>query len=429
MFSAGVLALEHRRKYIRAINSSSAIRRRKGGFTLLASVVLTLFIGILIGAAFLSMNMQLKESDDRIDAHDAFYTAEAGLEYAVFMLRQQSSWRPAPGFADELRSVPADSTTLMGTYTLQVEDAPVYQGWPSVWVRSSGTDRVSRVPRTIVARVIIQSPTNYLVFTLGDLVIRSGAQYEYDLLARDIDFQVDTALPSGPGHDIAIDGRLSYMREVRGNVDITNPANGVTITGGTHLSPAITFTGVDLDYYRGLAQAAGNYVNSSYTYSGTMDRTSLSSSNGVVFVEGDLHISGTYDDNMVFVATGNIYIDGNVNSGGSTANPPQIGLLAARDVIIPASAPSNLNLEAFVLADGGSFTAERTVTKNNLNFKGAMAVRGKSTGLAIDLNAYQTRNYDYNNNFTSSSIPFLPSIANVVRWQEVSPYDTFPPAS
>ena len=132
---------------------------------------------------------------------------------------------------------------------------------------------------------------------------------------------------------------------------------------------------------------------------------------------------------MVFVATGNIYIDGNVNSGGSAEHPPQIGLLAARDVIIPASAPSNLNLEAFVLADGGSFTAERTVTKNNLNFKGAMAVRGKSTGLAIDLNAYQTRNYDYNNNFTSSSIPFLPSIANVVRWQEVSPYDTFPPAS
>lgn len=421
--------MKHRRKYIRGIDPRSIVRRKDSGFTLLASVVLTLFIGILIGSAFLSMNMQLKESDDRIDVHDAFYTAEAGLEYAVFMLRQQSTWRPATGFSDELRSDPSDPASRIGTYTLQVADAPVYRGWPSVWVRSNGIDRLNRVPRTILARVIIQSPTNYLVFTLGDLVIRSGAQYEYDLLARDIDFQVDTALPPGAAHDISIDGKISYMRGVQSNVDITNPANGVTITGGTHLSPAITFTGVDLDYYRNLAQSAGHYINSSYTHSGGMDRTSLASSNGVVFVEGDLHINGTYDDNMIFVATGNIYIDGNVNSGGSSTQPPQIGLLAAKDVIIPASAPSNLTIEAFVLADGGSFTADKTTAKNNLNFKGAMAVRGKQTGLAIDLNAYQTRNYDYNNNFTSSSIPFLPSIANIVKWQEISPLDTFPPAS
>lgn len=404
------------------------MRADEGGFTLLASVILTLFLGIFIGSAFLSMGMQLKESDHRINVHDAFYTAEAGLEYAVFMLRQESNWRPAANFTDDLRRDPADPNTVIGTYGLQIAEAPPYRGWPSVWVRSNGVERFKQVNRTILARVIIQSPTNYLVFTLGGLVIRSGAQYEYDLLARDVDFQVDHALPAGPTHDITIDGKVSYMREVRSNVDITNPDNGVTITKGTQLSPAITFTGVDLDYYRKLAKAAGNYISTGYTHSGGMDRNSLESSNGVVFVEGDLHIHGTYDDNMVFVAAGNIYIDGNIDSGGSDGQEPQIGLLAAKDVIIPGSAPSDLNLEAFVLADGGSFVAEKSAAKNNLNFKGAMAVRGKSSGLAIDLNAYQTRNYDYNNKFTSSSIPFLPSIANIVKWQEVSPHDSFPPA-
>lgn len=429
MFSIEVCPLKLRQKYIRAISLPPERTRRDGGFTLLASVVLTLFLGVLIGSAFMSMNMQLKESDQRIQSHDAFYTAEAGLEYAVFMLRQNSTWRPSPSLTGELRSDPADAATAIGTYTVRVEDADVYNGWPSVWVRSDGIDRLNQVPRTILARVIIQSPTNYLTFTLGDLVIRSGAQYDYDLLARDVDFQVDTALPSGPAHDISIDGRLSYMRAVRSNVDINNPANGVVVTGGTHLSPSITFTGVDLDYYRNLASAAGNRVNSNYNYSGQVDRTSLSSNNGVVFVEGDLHLSGTYTENMVFVATGNIYIDGNITSGGLTDPKPQIGLLSAHDVIIPSSAPNNLNIEAFILADGGSFTAEKTVSKNTLNFNGAMAVRGKSSGLGIDLNAYQIRNYSYNNDFTSSSIPFLPSIANVVKWSEISPHDSFPPSS
>ncbi len=421
--------MRHRQKYIRAIKARPALSARQGGFTLLASVVMTLFLGVLIGSAFLSMNMQLKESDQRILSHDSFYTAEAGVEYAVYMLRQNINWRPVPSLTAQLLSNPTDPTTNIGTYTVRVQNAPLYNGWPSVWVRSDGIDRLTQVPRSILARVIIQSPTNYLAFTLGDLTIRSGAQYDYDILARDVDFQIDTAQPPGtPAHDITIDGKVSYMRNIRSNVDITKPVNGVTISGGTSPAPAITFTGLDLKYYQKLASSAGQTKPSNYSYSGGIDRTKLSSANGVVFVNGDLHIDGTFTENIVFVATGNIYIDGNITSGAASGPKPQIGLFAAKDVIIPSSAPNNINIEAFILADGGSFVADKSVAKNSLNFTGAMAVRGKPVGLGIDLNAYQTRNYKYNNDFSSSSIPFLPSIANVVRWQEVSPNDAFPPA-
>lgn len=422
----------HQQRSIRAISfrGQNAIRAEEG-FTLLASVVLTLFLGVLIGAAFMSMNMQLRESEQRIASHDSFYSAEAGLEEVVFLLRQNISWRPDPSHTGTIMRVNGDPATTIGRFTVRIASPSAADrqasgiSFPYVLVRSDGDDAAGQAPRSILARVVLLSPTNFLAFTLGTLVIRSGAVYDNDILARDVNFVVDSSLPSGPARNITVNGSVNYLRSISGNT-----APEVTITDGVQPSPSVTFTGVDLARFRALTTPGANQYSSSYTVSGgTINRLNQNSANGVVFVEGDLHLSGTYENDMVFVASGNIYLDGNITAAAGSGPKPQLGLFSAGDVIIPAGAPTNINIEAFILADGGVFKAERSAgTKNSLTFTGAMSVRGREGQLGVDLNTYASRSYSYNPNFTASTIPFLPSIANVVTWTEINPNDPFPPA-
>ncbi|MBL8012396.1 MAG: hypothetical protein JNN05_00975, partial [Candidatus Omnitrophica bacterium] len=292
-------------------------------------------------------------------------------------------------------------------------------------VRSDGLDSSGNTPRSILARVVLISPTNFLAFTLGTLVVRSGADYDNDIFARDVNFIVDNSLPSGPARNISVNGAVNYLRSVSGNT-----APEVTITKGVKASPAVTFTGVDLNRYRSLTTPGANQHSSNYTVvGGVINRNNQNAANGVVFVDGDLHLSGTYHEDMVFVASGNIYLEGSLRASSSGSTKPQLGLFSAGDVIIPAGAPNNINIEAFIIADGGVFKAERgAVSKNNLNFTGSISVRGREGSLGIDLNTYASRSYAYNPNFTASTIPFLPSIADVVSWSEINPNDPFPPS-
>lgn len=420
----------HPRKFFRAINGNRR-RLNSGGFTLLGSVIVTLFLGIMIGAAFMGMNMQLQESDQRVDSHDAFYSAESGIEDAVYRLRQSISWRPNPSLTGTILRNPADPASVMGRYTVRVA-APSQQdqqafdlAFPYVLVRSDGLDAKGQTPRSILARVVLISPTNFLAFTLGTLVVRSGAVYDNDIFARDVDFVIDNSLPAGSARNIKVKGAVNYLRSVSGDT-----APEVTITKGVKASPAVTFTGVDLNRYRSLTTPGANQHSSNYTVAGgVINRNNQNAANGVVFVDGDLHLSGNYQEDMVFVASGNIYIDGSLKASSSGSTKPQLGLFSAGDVIIPANAPNNMNVEAFIIADGGVFKAERGATsKDSLNFTGSISVRGREGSLGIDLNTYASRSYSYNPNFTASTIPFLPSIADVVSWSEINPNDPFPPS-
>ncbi len=407
--------MRQQQKYSLGINNK--------GVTLLASVVMTVFLGLMIGVAFRGMNMEMQEGASREVSQESFNNAEAGLEYAIFMLRQDETWSPAAPLSVQVLIdplAPVVPANIQGTYTVSVAPALPFNGWPSVWVTSQGVDRDGKNPRTILAQVIVQSPAKFLVSSLGDITIRSGANYGGDFLARDIDFQVDTSLALGSSQrNINIIGKVSYMRNLLSNVNLMNPALGVSITGGTQSSPGVTFTGIDKTYYKLLAQTQGSYHGASKTISGSLDCTTLGAVNGVVFVEGDLHISGTFAESLTFIATGDIYIDDDLQRDATVIPAPQVGLLAVNNVIIPSTAPATLDLEAFVLADGGIFTADKTVAKGTLNFTGAIAVRGRVGGSAIDLNAFATRNYNYNAAFVNNTIPFLSSMANVVGWSEI----------
>jgi hypothetical protein len=409
------------------------------GVVLLLSLVVTIFLSVLLGAAMLRSDVQVKEVMQRSSKQESFYAAEAGIDDAIYNLRQNASWKPGQGGVPPIVDKAFDVTIAgvaqtIGFYSITVEDAAQFNGWESRWITSSGKDSDGIITRTIKARVIVESPTKFLISTLGALHMTSGSQLNADVLAKDAYFDVNTSLPS-PENQIQLNGDVHYINSKTGE---TNPAVVFTAGHSAKRSPSITFAGVDINRYKTLAQNLSTN-NLGYYNNGnlTIDLANLSSLNAtapppfkpqIIYADGDVNVVGQYDSSVLVVASGNIYINGDIVPDPSAQIPPQIGLFAKGDVIIPeaTAATGDLSIEGFILADGGvtgskgAFIAEGAkYSKAQLNFKGSISVRGTGTS-AVDLNTFNKRNYDFNPDLSNNrTIPFTPFIVNTVQWQEI----------
>jgi len=439
-----------------------AYKKNNSGFVLIMSIVLMIFLGIMLAASSLRANIELQESMSRLATQQAFYAAESSLQQAVVQLRQGQGYYNDPVNAAKANTYQAlindsnpASNTIVGYNKVQVLPTTNYQQFfPSVWIKSWGQDASQKVTVSILARVVIESPTNFFLSTAGNLQVRSGSSIDYDILGNVVSFVVD------PSPTLTTDERkititdpdqtkpsVYYLQEVQGYTDSSgNPDPAIDITGSPpspKQSPIESFPGVDLDYYRALAQYNGSYNSDGLTYDGDPSVLKLSkNNNGVVFSEKDIHISGPVPNPMIFVAGGNIYIENSVTvptsnglSPQNDPNAPQVGLLAKEDVIIPDTAPYELTIDAFMMADGGPGSQGGILqapgtkgSKTSINIVGAIALRGSGvTTTAADLNVYKQRIYNYNTNFqTKNQIPYLLSVAKIVNWQEVNPNDQIP---
>ncbi len=413
--------------------------KNKNGAILLLSLIMTVFLTLLLGAAMLRSNVQVREVTNRRQLQQAFYAAETGIDVAVFNLRENAAWRPGqggiPAIINEPFDVPiAGVRQTIGFYSIDVQTAPIFNGWNSCLITAEGQDSQHIITRRIQARVIVESPTRFLISTLGPLHFASGAVLDADTLARDVFFDINPAL-TAPQNEIHLNGDVFYINSA------TNATNAAVIfDSGKNIvrSAAITFAGVDTNRYQTLAQNF-QISNTGLHYIGNLpvDLNNLSSLNPnpgkpfnprIIYATGDINISGQYSDSILIVAAKNIYIDGDVVADTSVSTTPQIGLFAKGDVIIPTTtAPTGtLNIEAFVLADGGipgsqgTFVAQGPkFSKGQLNFTGSISARGTGP-TAVDLNAFNTRVYNFNPDLNNNrTIPFTPFIVNIVEWQEI----------
>ena len=407
----------------------------KQGFVLLSTLFIALFLSILLSAAFISSEMQFKSAIQRISAQTAFYTAESGIQRAIFELRRNPIWGFAEGEAGNPILEDIDLTTeegsILGSYTITITDGGELNGWQTRWINAEGQDQEQSIRKILKARVRIENPARFLVSTLGTLRIGSGASIEADSLAKDMFFDVNESLPEEQ-RGIFVDGDIFYIRSITGDDHVA-----VTITGETLKTPSITFPGVDLDYYRDLLNDSLVDANEGFLAEGDLvvdlgNLTALISDPPdpyvpqLIMAEGDIYLSGTYDHSLLVVAGGHVYLNGNILPDDSVPIRPQIGIFAKKDVLIPEDAletGEDMAIEAFILADGdaddaqGIFLAEAAKgSLGTLNFTGAISTRGKGR-TAVDLNAFTTRNYTFNPELNSNrTIPFSPFIVNMVEW-------------
>ncbi len=399
-------------------------KNNESGYLLVGSVFLVLFLSILIGSSMMRADSQLTDVDIKRSQLQSFYAAEAGFDRAIFELRQDADWRPSATHQDVAI---VDGGDTLGYYTLDWVAAPDLGSWQSIWIRSIGHDELQSRPRSLLARVAIADPAQFLVLTAGDLHVGSGADMDSDILAKNVYFDVNATAPD-PGIDI--NGQVYYLDNVYNESD-PNVHFCPTCNASQPLS--ITFAGVDIDRYSdlvdtlvpsgdGVRVTAGTHVDLN-TYS------TMAPPPEIIYAEGDVYVSGVYESSVLVVAEGNIYIEGDVESDVDVSGNSlhQIGLLADENVYIPESAPSNLTIEAFVMADGNSsdgvFQAlGDKYTKGTLDFMGAVTARGAGIN-AIDMNVYKDRKYNFNTALSSNStIPYTPYIANIVEWCETNDF-------
>jgi len=414
---------------------------------LLGAITVIFFLAIIFGAVSLQAVAGFKRAHQRTDLHQAFYAAETGVDWTIFQLRSLDQWIPN---AAEEHAVTVDGTTdgeAIGSFSVQLLDLTGAAitgrsriGREVIRIRSQGWDAAKKVYRIIEADVAVENPARYLVSTLGDLYIRSGAHVTADVLCQNFFFEINESLSDGDQAKIIdVDGNIYYTQKIFGQDDpavLINPANELA------QKDSVSFAGVDLERYRTTAETlveAG--TGKALYYSAAMTPVSIDLNNygqsadnspQLIFAEGDVSVSGTYSYPITIVANGNITITGDVEPVEGQSARPQIGLLAKQDVIIPESVTGDMNIEALILADGGGedaygiFQAKGNKNaKGKLTFSGSIAVRGEAgSGLrtAIDLDAFSAREYNHFPNLTNGyNIPFSPFMVNLISWREVDP--------
>lgn len=431
----------------------------KKGFILLASIFLVLFLGIFLGISLMRADLQLRSMEYRRASLYAFYAAEAGIDEAVFELRKNLNWNA--GFTNRslVWQMPDQVSETVGDYTVTVASALLIGNVPSVWVRSEGRNNPVgsqvQITRVIFARIALMTPADFFASTPGDLRLFSNLNMTGSVYGRKIIFDVDYSRK----HDerfIRVTRNVNYDN-VQGGYTYypTSPPSGqpavqtyVNVGGLTPVDP-ITYVGLDLATYKDIAQnQGGKYIlnpddGDADTYEHAFECCSgdinwqnpnITTYNGLVYIDGDLRIKGHVTESIHFIASGDIYIDDNITSDPDlvTGLEPQIGLSSAKDVFINSIAPSNrLEIDAYIMADGGVFTAKGGAnTKQDLIVEGVVVVRGREgVTSSIALNVYRNRIYTHDAQLrTSMNIPYLTHpYVRVYSWKEVKPTDQFPP--
>ena len=433
----------------------------KGGFTLLASVFLVLFIGIMVGICLFRSQLQITEVSQRRDMGQAFYAADAGMQNAIASLKQNINfpgWTSPQPLQNSLDLSPTDQPTTVGYYEVpQIKPGPSYNSEPTLWVLSLGQNAMPNQTwntslttlnssstaleplaqtRALAALMVVQNPAAYFIFTLANLTISSGADMGGSIFANDLTFNVDGSLPVSQ-RGITVNGNITYL----GYVSPNPPTPPISVNGTVLKSSAVNFPSVDTNFYfqntcdDGQTYSSspvstctggknlGLYVPSTYTVStdgsGNLSPSSLCfqgqcSANGVVFASGDINIGNVNVSQPVLVVSGgDIHITGNITATGVN----QIGLFAKGNVYIDAATTDTLTIQnAYIDADGGLFQDLSPVRSpgSTLNFTGAISARGVPTeSSAILLSTYNNRNYTYDTNLSCTNCSGTCSVSGV----------------
>ncbi len=446
MFSVDPLQSIRPQKSLRVIKDifcgHKGKKNNQGGFLLVGAIFLMLFLGLIIMSTFINSDMQFESARMRIPAQQAFYIAEAGIEYSINQLRQDILFNPED--ADRQQTVlgmqneedEEEDREVKGTFTLtltptlddEAEEVINDTGLRTVKISSLGTEVENNIPRTVTVIVNVIDPARFFVSTPGELGVASGATIGSSIFGGDVVFNIDD-----PSQNIIIGGKVQFMNNITAtSTDISTISvddqdfrqdecekpfdlnQCIESQHGVERQQNVSYPGLDLPRYEALAAIVGESHKGDLTITSFDD--DLGGEEGLLYVDGNVTISGEFENTLTIVATKDIIIEGNI---GPSEDSLKIGLFASGDVRIPASV-SDLNIKStFIWADGGVFKAEggQRPADSSLIFDGVIAVRGQEGQSGVDLNVFQNRTYTYDTEIRNSGI-FYSNIVSLSSWME-----------
>ncbi|PIQ89016.1 MAG: hypothetical protein COV72_05075 [Candidatus Omnitrophica bacterium CG11_big_fil_rev_8_21_14_0_20_42_13] len=414
--------------------------RKDAAFIIIATyLIISVLLILIISFAARSVS-EMGSASRRNNAMQAFYLAESGIDSALVWLRTSY---PA--------ALPYNSGTVNlgnGSFSFTVS-SPV-----SLVYNVESTAVVGNENKTIKATFSDDHYARYAYFTDQERFMGINVWFvDGDLLKGPVQTNGRFKIKGGPVFEGEVKSGDNYIRYYNNG----NPKNLSSSSNPPYDMPDFQ-QGIDLGAdpvampasalnLRTAASGGGIFLtgNSAIAFNadGTMNVTNANKgwnnfntsipANGAIFVDnGDLDISGTVKGSVSVGSERDIIVSDNVvYSDDPRVNPDsadKLGIVAEKNVIIPQSAPYDLEIDASIMALGSSFTVFKywqgppkgTLTVYGgiiQNQRGPVGTFDGSTG--EKLSGYN-KDYSYDSRFTSNPPPYNPTTGDyiITSWRE-----------
>ena len=357
------------------------------GFLLVLTMLYAFLITAFLGAFLVMVTGGLRQANKAIESTRAYYVADAGLADALMQLRAAASF-PA-NFTVNNTAYPVGPNNLNGNYAVNVTTNNAI--WPTYTLASVGVFGNTTKTLTLRVKATSYARWNYLSVTetspsWGTLWWVTG-MYSEGPVHTNGQFNIwGSPIYDGPVSQVS-----STINYGNGGLPTDNPnfEDGLTLN-----ADAIYFPTTELltSVQNGAAQTQGLSLTGDTTIAlvsdGTMNVTNSAKKweaknmaipgNGALYVgNGDVTVQGTLKGQLTIATNQNVLIGGNIryNTDPRTdsTSTDLLGLVANTNVTVKQNAPSNLEIDAYVVAMGGAFQLENFSTGG---YKGDMVQFG-----------------------------------------------------
>ncbi len=418
---------------------------KKKGFMLIFAYMVIAVITTLLSAIVARSIAEWRTAERDKNSAAAFYSAEAGVDYGLDWLRSQGN--PPGGTAPF--NLPAGQAIDTGAYAVTVDPDNAN---PTAYLKryqiistgqSGDTARVVsyEVKEDTFARFAYLSDTEHFLnnipiwFITGDQLsgpVHTNSHFHIsgDPAFTDAVSSVDGAISymhGGPPGD-----NPSFQKGVQfGSPEIKMPSKALAlrtaaVQDGLHFTGPTTIT-LKPDGTMDVTNPHKNLINSNMPLP----------DNGALFVTGakagdNLWISGTLKGQLTVGTNRDLIITDNITySSDPVINPnstDMLGLIAEKDVVISQAAPSNLTVQASVLALDDTFYVENWAgvgPKGKLNIYGGLIQDARGPIGLFNSNTNQiisgySKNYVYDPRLRNMPPPWFPTTGDYVglSWRE-----------
>jgi len=356
------------------------------GISLIAVVIIMLLVATLALVIASTMSSGNLSSVTDMQAQQAFYLAQAGMEWYVEQLQNDSDWSSPP-------STVADKSYGAGTYSMSYAD----EATDSIDVQATG--KVTGWDGNDVQRVITQLVTKSTSgTTFADFAIYYGGG-DGTITSTITGNQTITG-------DTFIHGNLTIGRNctITGDVSATGTISvgrGTNISGDTteHASPPATQPSLTTTYYDDListaaGQPAGNrtfeaetisgteYVNGDVTIDDYIDGSGTIVVTGTITINRWTYVGLDAGDEITLIADGTLSMgeDGNVGKNETFYSSSSISL--DEGIVLGSGAGAG---EGVVILSPGDITLARNITITGFIFGDDVTISGANLDLTGNL--------------------------------------------
>ncbi len=435
-----MLAVKWRRLKSRSLSN-------KRGSLILLSYTLVAFITAWTAGTFQHGINNLNYAQTNIAKTQAMHSAEAGINQAIAWMRSQPS--PPAGANAFTPTLAGGTTSASGaTYTVTIDPDDDNANNPQNLYTLSVSSTVGAVTSVVQAVLRTESYARYAYFTDSEESLscyqRWGNTYCY---SNNIWFTNGDVLngPVRSNDQFNMHGTPVFNGDVTSasaSINYYNNSADPTFNGTLTLGAEQTTIPMAATELRtGAATASGQWYEGSTTITFQSDGTLLvtnaaaglnnavvaAPANGAIFVNGgDATVSGTLNGSISVGSSENIvvadHIDYAVDPQVDPTSDDMLGLIAEEEVQVPTSAPSNLRINASVMAINESFDvidSSSLPNKGDLTIYGGLIQTRRGTVGTTSGNGY-TKDYNYDSRLAETSPPFYPTTGEyeIVMWQQ-----------